>query len=67
MITISLNNTVYEVEENVSLLDALNQFKITQNGVAVAVNQTIISKSDWSKTSLNESDKILVIKATQGG
>lgn len=36
-------------------------------GVAVAVNQTIIPKTNWESTSLKEKDSVLIIKATQGG
>ena len=36
-------------------------------GVAVAVNQTIIPKTDWEKTHLKTNDAVLIIKATQGG
>ena len=37
------------------------------NGIALAVNEKVISKSDWEKFQLNDNDKILIIKATQGG
>ena len=38
-----------------------------QNGIAVAINQTVIPKSDWNSHYLNETDDILIISATQGG
>lgn len=38
-----------------------------QNGIAVAVNQTVISKNKWNTFSLSPSDAILIITATQGG
>ena len=37
------------------------------NGIALAVNEKVISKPDWEKFQLNDNDKILIIKATQGG
>jgi len=33
----------------------------------VAVNNTVIPQNLWSQTSLTENDKVLLIKATQGG
>ncbi len=39
----------------------------SQKGIAVAVNNEVISKSEWGKTMLFSKDKITVIKATQGG
>jgi sulfur carrier protein len=38
-----------------------------KSGIAVAVNQSVISKSNWATTTLEESSKILIIQATQGG
>lgn len=38
-----------------------------QNGIAVAVNQTVVSKNQWPTFSLSPSDAILIITATQGG
>ncbi|CAM4048674.1 MULTISPECIES: sulfur carrier protein ThiS [Flavobacterium] len=38
-----------------------------QNGIAVAVNQTVVSKNQWATFSLSPSDDILIITATQGG
>jgi len=38
-----------------------------QNGIAVAINNTVIPKSNWNIHPLNENDEILIISATQGG
>ncbi|EDM45652.1 sulfur transfer protein involved in thiamine biosynthesis [unidentified eubacterium SCB49] len=40
---------------------------VNKTGIAVAVNQNIIPKSNWNSTSLQSNDSILVITATQGG
>ena len=37
------------------------------NGIALAVNDKVIAKNDWATFQLNNNDKILIIKATQGG
>ncbi len=37
------------------------------NGIAFAVNEKVIPKTEWGKFQLNDNDKILIIKATQGG
>ncbi|WP_316819018.1 sulfur carrier protein ThiS [Pedobacter nyackensis] len=36
-------------------------------GIAVAVNQTIITKSTWQTHLLKDGDQVMLIKATQGG
>ena len=38
-----------------------------QNGIALAINNTVIPKQDWDSHKLNETDDILIISATQGG
>ena len=38
-----------------------------KKGIAVAVNNEVIPKKDWNNNYLKENDKILVIRATQGG
>lgn len=36
-------------------------------GMALAVNQTVIPKSQWDSLLIHENDQIDIIKATQGG
>jgi sulfur carrier protein len=38
-----------------------------KRGVAVAVNNAIISRANWNKYELNENDKVTIIRPTQGG
>ena len=38
-----------------------------QNGIAVAINNIVIPKTNWDSHYLNETDDILIISATQGG
>lgn len=49
----------------------LSQFSQEQNlpvtGIAVAVNQRMIPRAEWTSYALNEGDNILIIKAVCGG
>lgn len=67
MIEIKVNNNNYQFRESPNLILVLEQLDIAQNGIAVAVNQNIISKSDWEGTALSQNDEVLIITATQGG
>ena len=67
MVSIKINGKTEEIKDNPSVLSAVETMKIDQNGIAVAVNQNIISKENWATTSLKDNDEILIIKATQGG
>jgi sulfur carrier protein len=63
-----LNNKDCSIEINSVLVKALEQNGITnQKGIAVAVNNAVVPKSEWQNKSLNENDKITIIRATQGG
>jgi len=52
--------------KNISeLVQSLNM--ASTNGIAFAVNEKVIPKTEWEKFILKDNDKILIIKATQGG
>jgi sulfur carrier protein len=38
-----------------------------QQGIAVAINNRVVSKANWASTHIFEQDHIIIIKATQGG
>jgi len=48
-----------------SLLDL--EIPNKQNGIAVAINNTVVPKTNWNQQLLHETDEILIISATQGG
>ena len=59
--------TLY-VDKKSTLNTILNSQKLAVlNGIAVAINDTVIPKSNWEISQLKEGDKIVVIKATAGG
>ena len=43
------------------------QLDINQGGIAVAVNDKVVSKSDWPTKAIHAGDRIEVIHAVQGG
>ena len=67
MITVKVNNLSKEISENSSVEQLLQQLSQPEHGIAVAINQQIISKSNWNKHFLNQGDDVLIIQATQGG
>jgi len=65
---ITFNNRKYQIEEQSTVQAALNVWLgDKQQGIAVAVNDTIVPRSQWENYILQPDDNILVIKATQGG
>ncbi|PKD21933.1 thiamine biosynthesis protein [Salegentibacter salinarum] len=67
MITVNVNNTAHTFNSLSNLQDLLTQLDISETGIAVAVNNQIISKSDWNRRELGDGENILIIRATQGG
>jgi sulfur carrier protein len=66
--TIILNNHQKEVAEQATLQSiVVAALGNKQNGIAVAVNNTVIAKAERENYILQPNDTILIIKATQGG
>lgn len=64
---ITVNNKTESIEDSTNLTSLIHHLEIDEKGIAIAVNLTVISKSDWDKLTLKENDNITIIKATQGG
>jgi sulfur carrier protein len=65
---VTINNQNYLLNEACSIEQMLALVIAAEtDGLAIAVNQTIISKSGWTTHMLNPGDQIILIKATQGG
>ena len=67
MITIRVNESAMQIEENYNLYQLLQQINTISDGIAVAINNTIISRDTWTSQSLSENDNVLIIQAAQGG
>ena len=67
MIDCYLNGEKTTVKEGDSLSDILVKLKQNRNGIALAINDAVIPKTDWELTYVKSDDKILIIQATQGG
>ena len=67
MISITVNEKPIRIEKNTNVLQLLEKLQTPQNGIAVALNNTIITKDFWKNEILDENDSLLIIQATQGG
>ena len=63
---IRINNKETDVQAE-SLLDLAKELSLPERGVAVAVNNRMIPRTDWQKTALKDDDNIVIIKAVCGG
>ena len=67
MITIRVNDQILEIQKESNLLQLLQKLQISEDGIAIAINETIVLKSRWNTTTLSNNDTLLIIEATQGG
>ena len=67
MMTVKINNQPKDILENTSVAQLLKQLEQPENGIAVAINQKIITKTNWNHKTITNGDTILIIQATQGG
>lgn len=67
MITIKVNDQIIEIAKDFNILQLLQQLESPQDGIAVAINNSIVLKHQWPSRTLLHRDSVLIIKATQGG
>lgn len=65
--TVNVNNTAHTLNSASTLRDLLTQLHISEKGIAVAVNNQIITRTEWNQRQLAEGENVLIIRATQGG
>lgn len=63
---IKINNKETEVKAT-SLQELATEIALPEKGVAVAVNNRMVTRVDWNHTAINDGDNIVVIKAVCGG
>jgi len=65
---IIINEKPYNINDNSTIVDTLKEAQIeNQFGIAVAVNNVVVTKTEWEKYTLQNNDTILIINAIFGG
>jgi sulfur carrier protein len=66
---LKINQQIKKFNAETLTLQALLDLEIPNkhNGIAVAVNNTVVPKINWNQHLVSETDEILIISATQGG
>ena len=67
MVSVLVNENPIEIEENATLSQLLQKVNTSVEGIAIAINDEIIVKNAWESQAIKNNDKVLIIKATQGG
>lgn len=66
---VTVNQQLYTIPDGCTVQTLLSDVLGSSpgKGLAVAINQTIVSKIHWQTALLNHGDHIIIITATQGG
>ena len=63
-----VNNKTVELPDASGIAALLEQLNLSSpQGIAIAVNEQVVPKSEWERCVLKHNDQILLIRATQGG
>lgn len=66
--TVRVNDKSMAVADTTMLSQLFDELGLTgRQGIAVAVNDTVVFRPDWPTHRLADGDQVLVIQATQGG
>jgi len=67
MITVKVNQKEHQIAPATTVSSLIEKLNVQTNGIAIAVNNQVVKKTDWSLQKLQQNDVILIIKSTQGG
>ena len=64
---ITVNNKQYEKNEGITIAALISELGYGKNGFAVAINNTIIPRSQWEEYTLSEGASLVIFQAVSGG
>ncbi|MFC0624351.1 sulfur carrier protein ThiS [Kribbella deserti] len=62
-----VNGTAEQVQAGSTVADVVGRWAKSPTGVAVAVNDAVVTRTDWPETALAEGDRVEILTAVQGG
>ncbi|MEA5139375.1 sulfur carrier protein ThiS [Arcicella rigui] len=66
--TVFVNDEILEFSDTPTLIKIFEIQQITDmRGLAVAINEEVIPRVLWAETVLQNNDRLMLIRATQGG
>jgi sulfur carrier protein len=63
---VTVNDEAVEVDEQTTVASLLDRLGFPEKGIAVAVDWTVLPRSDWH-TALTDGARVEVVTAVQGG
>jgi len=62
-----VNGAAEQVDAGATVSDVVDRWARSPLGVAVAVNEAVVTRADWPGTTLTEGDRVEILTAVQGG
>ncbi|WP_283133742.1 sulfur carrier protein ThiS [Rhizohabitans arisaemae] len=62
-----INGAAHELPPGSTVGHAVRELVAAREGVAVAVNDEVVSRGAWDSTTLSAADRVEVLTAVQGG
>jgi sulfur carrier protein len=66
-ITVSVNGEPRQLPPDTDLDALVATLTRVTSGVAAAVNETVVPRTDWPATALSHGDRVEILTAVQGG
>ncbi len=67
LIEIKVNGSQQHVAQDIKVIELLDLLGDADKGVALAINQEIVSRSEWQTRCINSGDNISLFQAIAGG
>lgn len=67
MITVIVNGQDWELPAETTISNVLDALGQGPQGVAVAVNDEVVPRSAWGRTTVGDGDRVEVLTAARGG
>lgn len=64
---VQVNNKEVEISPSSTITQLTAQLDLPVQGIAIAVNNKMVSHTEWGKYVLQENDNLVIIKAACGG
>ena len=64
---IKVNETTHELKSGSSISDLIDLLDLKPQGIAIAIEETVIPKEQWEETILEDNTELLLIHAFSGG
>jgi sulfur carrier protein len=66
--TIIVNDEAQSLKEAATLQELIQALELEgKTGIAVAVNEAVVTRTAWETRQLQDTDRVTIIQATQGG